>query len=59
MVLPGITGSVLALGNDENEVWALSGRAIMNGVLSLGRNVQRLQLPEGFRDALPEKEGAN
>ena len=57
VVVPGITGSVLAVGTNENEVWGLSGRAIMNGVQSLGQNVQRLRLPKGFGDTLPEKEG--
>jgi pimeloyl-ACP methyl ester carboxylesterase len=57
VVVPGITGSVLAIGEHQHEVWALSGRAIMDAVLSLGRNVQRLRLPEGLGDALPEKEG--
>jgi hypothetical protein len=57
VVVPGITGSVLAVGTDESEVWGLSGRAIMNGVESLGQNVQRLRLPKGFGDTLPENEG--
>jgi pimeloyl-ACP methyl ester carboxylesterase len=57
VVLPGITGSMLAIGDDRNVVWGLSGRAVMNGVLSLGRSVDRLKLPEGFGDALPEKDG--
>ncbi len=57
VVVPGVTGSVLAQGEDTNEVWGLSGRAVMNGVLSLGRSVKSLQLPEGFGDTLPEKEG--
>jgi hypothetical protein len=29
----------------------------MQGVTSLGRSVDRLKLPEGFGDALPEKPG--
>jgi hypothetical protein len=55
VVVPGITGSVLA--NGGGEVWALSGRAIMRGVLTLGRSVDRLTLPEGFGATLPENEG--
>jgi len=55
VIVPGITGSVLQVDNED--VWALSGRAVMNGVVSLGRSVARLKLPDGFGDTLPEKEG--
>ncbi len=37
VLFPGITGSALAVDHDRNEVWGLSGRAIMNGVLSFKR----------------------
>ena len=55
VVVPGITGSALEVGG--RDVWALSGRAIMQGVLSLGRSVDRLKLPEGFGVALLEAPG--
>jgi hypothetical protein len=57
VVVPGITGSVLAVGDDKNEVWGLSGRAIMNGVRNMSQSVQHLRLPEGFGNTLPEKKG--
>ena len=55
MVVPGITGSALSV--EDKPVWGLSGRAIMGGVISLGRRIDRLKLPEGFGASLPEKEG--
>jgi pimeloyl-ACP methyl ester carboxylesterase len=57
VIIPGITGSVLAIGDDRNEVWGLSGRAIMKGVVTIGRSIDRLILPKGFGDDLPELEG--
>ena len=51
MIVPGITGSALAVRNKP--VWALSGRAIMRSVVTVGRNVKRLRLPDGFGDTLP------
>jgi hypothetical protein len=57
VVVPGISGSVLAIGEPQREVWARSGRAIMDAVRTLARNVQGLRLPEGFGHALPENPG--
>jgi hypothetical protein len=57
VVIPGITGSVLAVGDDQNEVWSRSGKAIMSAVRSLGRNADVLKLPRGFGATLPENEG--
>lgn len=57
VVVPGCAGSVLAVGSPNKEVWARSGRAIMKGVASLGRNIGRLKLPAGFGDSLPEGKG--
>jgi pimeloyl-ACP methyl ester carboxylesterase len=51
VVIPGITGSVLARDGD---VWALSGRAIASGLFSLGRSLQRLKLSEGIGDDEPD-----
>jgi hypothetical protein len=51
VVIPGITGSVLARNGD---VWALSGRAIASGLLSLGGSLKRLQLPVGIGDEEPD-----
>ena len=51
VVIPGILGSVLEL--DGREVWGLSGQAIVGNLLSLGRNIQRLKLPEGIGDDDP------
>ena len=51
VVIPGILGSVLEL--DGSEVWGLSGQAIVGNLLSLGRNIQRLKLPEGIGDDDP------
>lgn len=55
VLVPGIMGSALAI--EGREVWGLSGRAIMRGVLSLGASVDRLKLPREFRSALPEGPG--
>jgi hypothetical protein len=42
VLLPGITGS--ALSKDGKEVWALSGNAVLRGLLSLGDSVRELEL---------------
>jgi Lecithin:cholesterol acyltransferase len=42
VLLPGITGSVLQ--KDGQDVWALSGGAATNALLSLGRSVKDLRL---------------
>lgn len=51
VVIPGITGSVLELNGKE--VWGLSGTAIAGNLLSLGRNIKGLALPEGIGDEAP------
>src|SRR4051812_45429468 len=55
VVIPGITGSELALNGKP--VWGLSGQALMLGVLTLGKRVERLKLPDGFGDSLPTGQG--
>jgi hypothetical protein len=55
IIIPGITGSVLTVNGTD--VWGLSGRAIMAGVLSLGASVDVLQLPAGFGTTLPVDDG--
>jgi lecithin:cholesterol acyltransferase len=55
IIIPGITGSVLTVNGKD--VWGLSGRAIMRGVLSLGASVDVLELPDGFGTTLPINEG--
>jgi pimeloyl-ACP methyl ester carboxylesterase len=42
VLIPGITGSVLS--RDGKDVWALSGGAALNAVLSLGRSITSLGL---------------
>jgi len=56
VVIPGITGSTLYVRG--NPVWELSGRAVMGGVLSLGRNIDDLALEDGFGDAFPASAGS-
>jgi hypothetical protein len=51
VVIPGITGSVLARDGD---VWALSASAIASGLFSVGRSLRRLKLPEGIGDDEPD-----
>jgi pimeloyl-ACP methyl ester carboxylesterase len=51
VVIPGITGSVLARNGD---VWALSGSAFASGLFSLGRSLQHLKLPGGIGDDEPD-----
>ena len=48
VVVPGITGFVLA-GESGAEIWGLSGQALMNGLRSLGRNIDGLLLPPEVR----------
>ena len=55
IIIPGITGSVLTVHGKE--VWALSGRAIMAGVLTLGASIDVLMLPPGFGTTLPANDG--
>jgi pimeloyl-ACP methyl ester carboxylesterase len=42
VLLPGITGSVLQ--RDGKDIWAPSAGAVLRGLLSFGRSVQKLQL---------------
>jgi pimeloyl-ACP methyl ester carboxylesterase len=42
VLLPGITGSVLQ--KDGKDIWALSGGAAVQGLLSLGRSIRDLEL---------------
>ena len=51
VIVPGITGSALAVHGKP--VWSLSGAAVMRGVLSLGKSIETLKLPEGPGDSLP------
>ena len=51
VVLPGILGSTLR--DKDGMVWEVSGKAALRAVLSLGRNLQRLKLPEGIGDEHP------
>ncbi|TWP46793.1 hypothetical protein FKR81_34990 [Lentzea tibetensis] len=51
VVLPGILGSTL---RDENgPVWEVSGRAALRAVLSFGRSLRRMTLPEDIGDEHP------
>ena len=51
VIIPGITGSVLSVNGEE--VWGLSGEAIIGNLLSLGQNIKQLQLPAGIGDDEP------
>jgi len=51
VVIPGILGSVLE--RKGKEVWGLSGQAVIDNLLSLGRNIQHLALPQGVGDEEP------
>jgi hypothetical protein len=51
VVIPGILGS--ALERKGKEVWGLSGQAVIDNLLSLGRNIQHLALPQGIGDQEP------
>jgi hypothetical protein len=42
VLLPGITGSVLR--KDGKDVWAPTGGAVLNALLSLGRDIKELKL---------------
>ena len=51
VIIPGITGSVLCRNGEE--VWGLSGEAVIGNLLSLGRNLKELRLPDGLGDNEP------
>ena len=52
VVIPGHLGSSL-LDHDGHEIWGLAAGPLLGGLLTLGRTVRRLQLPEGIGDAHP------
>lgn len=52
VIIPGITGSVLS--KDGKEIWGMSGEAITGNLLSLGRNLKRLKLPDDIGDNKPD-----
>lgn len=52
VVLPGILGSTLR--NADGMVWEVSGRAALRAVLTLGRSLKRLKLPDGIGDEHPQ-----
>lgn len=52
VVIPGITGSTLS--RNGSPVWAPSAGALINGILTLGNSLKRLQLPEGIGDQHPD-----
>lgn len=51
VVLPGIMGS--ALEKDGKPVWSVSAGALLQAILHFGRNVAKLQLPDGIGDEHP------
>ncbi|MCS7484572.1 esterase/lipase family protein [Umezawaea endophytica] len=52
VVLPGITGSTLT--RQGTPIWAPSAGAILRAIGTLGRNLNRLQLPDGIGDEHPD-----
>src|SRR5687768_6808795 len=52
ILLPGIMGSVLERHGEE--VWGLRKATVTRNLLSLGRPVKSLSLPEGIGDEEPE-----
>lgn len=52
VVVPGILGSVLERGGKQ--IWGLSTQAVIGNLISLGRNIQHLALPQGIRDEEPD-----
>jgi len=51
VILPGIPGSTLS--KNGRLVWAPSAGAVIDAIRTLGRNVQRLRLPDGIGDDHP------
>jgi hypothetical protein len=51
VVIPDILGSVLE--REGKDVWGLSGQSMIDNLLSLGRNIQHLALPQGIGDQEP------
>lgn len=52
VVVPGIQGTQLL--KDGKPVWALSGKALWNGLLTLGHSVKDLALPADIGDESPD-----
>lgn len=52
VVLPGITGSTLI--RSGTPVWAPSAGAVLRAIGTLGRNLNRLRLPDGLGDDHPD-----
>lgn len=52
VVVPGIMGSALR-DREGRDVWSTSPRALLGGLLSRGRHVTALRLPEGVGDEHP------
>ncbi|GHD27282.1 hypothetical protein GCM10010313_67210 [Streptomyces violarus] len=52
VVVPGIMGSRLT-DADGNELWGLSGKALLRGIRTFGRSVTRLVLPSDLGDGHP------
>lgn len=46
VVIPGILGS--ALEREGKEIWGFSGQAVIDNLLSPGRNIQHLALSQGI-----------
>jgi hypothetical protein len=46
VIAPGIFGSVLALDNEE--IWGVRASSLLDNLLSLGGNLNRLRLPVGI-----------
>lgn len=53
VVVPGIMGSALR-DAEGRDVWSTSPKAILGGLLSRGRHITALRLPEGIGDDHPE-----
>lgn len=51
VVLPGILGSTLR--DEDGMVWEVSAKAAVRAVLTLGRHLHRLKLPDGIGDEHP------
>jgi hypothetical protein len=52
VVIPGIMGLALSIG--DKPVWGLSGKAIIGNILSLGKNIGRLTVPDNTGDNDPK-----
>jgi len=52
IVVPGIMGSEL-VDADDKPVWSVSPGALANAIRTLGKSLQRLELPDGIGDNSP------